>query len=92
MHSTNGHYFEKDSVKRRVRGRFTFRVFTLTAAMLFVLVGGCLGRVAYIMTVKGEEYRTLAADNLLRNTIMSMAMNGAVSSMMDLKKISRTED
>ena len=70
MHSTNGHYFEKDSVKRRVRGRFTFRVFTLTAAMLFVLVGGCLGRVAYIMTVKGEEYRTLAADNQLRDTVI----------------------
>lgn len=70
MHSTNGHYFEKDIVKRRVRGRFTFRVFTLAAAMLFVLVGGCLGRVAYIMAVRGEEYRTLAADNQLRDTVI----------------------
>ncbi len=70
MYSTNGHYFEKDIVKRRVRGRFTFRVFTLAAAMLFVLVGGCLGRVAYIMAVRGEEYRTLAADNQLRDTVI----------------------
>lgn len=64
------HRFEKDSVKRRVRGRFSFRVLTLAAAMLFVLVFGCLGRVAYIMVAKGEEYRTLAADNQLRDTVI----------------------
>ncbi len=64
------HRFEKDSVKRRVRGRFSFRVFTLAAAMVSVLTVGCLGRVAYIMTVKGEEYRTLAADNQLRDTVI----------------------
>ena len=70
MHNQNHHYFEKDSVKRRVRGRFGFRVFTLTTAMLVVLIFGCLGRVAYIMTVNGEKYRTLAADNQLRDTVI----------------------
>ena len=63
-------YFEKDSVKRRVRGRFSFRVFTLAAAMIFTLTAGCLGRVAYIMVVNGEEYRSLAADNQLRDTVI----------------------
>lgn len=38
--------------------------------MLLVLAFGCLGRVAYIMAVKGEEYRTLAADNQLRDTVI----------------------
>lgn len=68
--SEREHYFQKDCIKRRVRGPFGLRVFTLAAAMIFALVTFCLGRVAYIMTVKGEEYRTLAADNQLRDTVI----------------------
>lgn len=41
--------------------------------MLFVLVFACLGRVAYIMISKGEEYRQLAADNQLRDTVVKAA-------------------
>jgi stage V sporulation protein D (sporulation-specific penicillin-binding protein) len=39
--------------------------------MISVLLFGCLGRVAYIMTAKGEEYRVLAANNQLRDTVIS---------------------
>lgn len=66
----NIHRFEKDSVKRRVRGAFGFRSISLAVVMVAVLVFGCLGRVGYIMTVKGEEYRVLAANNQLRDTVI----------------------
>ncbi len=62
--------FEKDSVKRRVRGAFGFRSISLAVFMIAVLLFGCLGRVAYIMAVKGEQYRTLAANNQLRDTVI----------------------
>ncbi len=39
--------------------------------MVAVLTFGCLGRVAYIMTAKGEEYRILAANNQLRDTVIN---------------------
>jgi len=39
--------------------------------MVSVLLFGCLGRVAYIMTAKGEEYRILAANNQLRDTLIN---------------------
>ncbi len=61
---------EKDCVKRRVRGAFGFRSISLALAMVFVLTFGCLGRVAYIMVAKGEEYRVFAADNQLRDTVI----------------------
>ena len=64
------HRFEKDSVKRRVRGAFGFRAITLAVMMISVLSFGCLGRVAYIMTAKGEQYRILAANNQLRDTVI----------------------
>lgn len=63
----------KDAAQRRVRGAFTFRTLTLCGAMIFLLVFGCLGRVAYIMLSKGEEYRKLAAENQLRDTIVKAA-------------------
>lgn len=62
--------FQKDAVKRRVRGAFFRRSVSLTAAIIFLLGFACLGRVAWIMAVKGEEYRTLAADNQLRDTVI----------------------
>ena len=62
---------EKDCVKRRVRGAFGFRSITLAIVMIFVLTLGCLGRVAYIMLAKGEEYRVFAANNQLRDTVIS---------------------
>lgn len=65
------HRFEKDSVKRRVRGAFGLRTISLAITMVLVLLFGCLGRVAYIMTVKGEEYRILAANNQLRDTVIN---------------------
>lgn len=61
---------EKDCVKRRVRGAFGFRTVTLAVAMIFVLTLGCLGRVAYIMLAKGEQYRVSAANNQLRDTVI----------------------
>lgn len=66
----NGHRLEKDLVKRRVRGAFAARSVILAVFMIFVLVFGCLGRVAYIMTAKGEQYRILAANNQLRDTVI----------------------
>ncbi len=63
----------KDAVKRRVRGAFGLRTIILCGVMLFTLVFGCLGRVAYIMLSKGEEYRQLAADNQLRDTVVKAA-------------------
>ncbi len=63
----------KDAAKRRVRGAFGLRTVILCGFMLFVLVFGCLGRVAYIMVSKGEEYRQLAADNQLRDTVVKAA-------------------
>ena len=67
------HYVNKDSVKRRISGAFSFRTVTLCLAMLFLLIFGCLGRVAYIMLTRGEEYRQLAADNQLRDTTVKAA-------------------
>ncbi len=63
----------KDAAKRRVRGAFGLRTVILCGFMLFVLVFGCLGRVAYIMVSKGEQYRQLAADNQLRDTVVKAA-------------------
>ncbi len=63
--------FEKDCVKRRVRGAFGFRTISLAFAMIFLLTFGCLGRVAYIMLAKGEQYRVRAADNQLRDTVIN---------------------
>lgn len=71
------HRFEKDRVKRRVRGAFGYRSITLAVTMVLVLVVGCLGRVAYIMTAKGEQYRTLAANNQLRDTVIN-AVRGTI--------------
>ena len=65
------HRFEKDSVRRRVRGAFGFRSISLALIMVAVLLFGCLGRVAYIMTAKGEQYRILAANNQLRDTLIN---------------------
>lgn len=62
------HRFEKDTVKRRVRGAFGLRTVSLAVMMVAVLLFGCLGRVAYIMLAKGEQYRILAANNQLRDT------------------------
>ncbi len=67
----------KDIAKRRVRGAFGFRVIVLTGFMIAVLLFVCLGRVGYIMTVKGEQYRQIAADNQLRDTVIR-AVRGTV--------------
>lgn len=72
-----GSFFEKDVAKRRVRGAFGFRVITLAVFMLSVLFVVCLGRVAWIMTARGEEYRKIAADNQLRDTVIR-AVRGTV--------------
>lgn len=61
---------QKDKVKRKVSGKFGFRSIILSLAMVATLVFGCLGRVAYIMTVKGEQYRKIAANNQLRDTVI----------------------
>lgn len=61
---------KKDCVKRRVRGAFGFRTISLAFTMIFILTFGCLGRVAYIMLAKGEQYRVHAADNQLRDTVI----------------------
>ncbi len=45
--------------------------------MISLLFFVCLGRVAWIMTVKGEEYRKTAADNQLRDTVIR-AVRGTV--------------
>lgn len=70
-------HFEKDSIKRRVRGAFGFRTISLAVTMVLVLLVGCLGRVAYIMLSKGEQYRVLAANNQLRDTVIN-AVRGTV--------------
>lgn len=70
-------FFEKDVVKRRVKGAFGFRVIVLGIFMVAVLFVGCLGRVAYIMVTKGEEYRKTAANNQLRDTVIS-AVRGTI--------------
>lgn len=71
------HRFVKNSVQRRVRGAFGFRVIALCMAMVAVLTFGCLGRVGYIMAAKGEEYRLIAANNQLRDTVIP-AVRGAI--------------
>lgn len=68
---------QKDIVKRRVRGAFGFRVIILAVSMVAVLFFCCLGRVAYIMVFKGEQYRKTASDNQLRDTVIS-AVRGTV--------------
>ena len=74
---TDVHRIGKDSVKRRVRGAFGFRTVVLVSVMIFVLSFGCLGRVAYIMLARGEKYRTIAAENQLRDTVIR-AVRGTV--------------
>lgn len=68
---------KKDSVKRKVRGAFGFRTVVLATLMIAVLTFGCLGRVAYIMAVNGEEYRKTAANNQLRDTVVK-AVRGSI--------------
>ena len=70
-------FFRKDIVKRRVRGAFGFRVIMLCSFMVAALLFVCLGRVGYIMVAKGEQYRKIAADNQLRDTVIS-AVRGTV--------------
>lgn len=70
-------FLKKDIAKRRVRGAFGFRVILLCGFMVAVLLFVCLGRVGYIMVAKGEEYRKIAADNQLRDTVIS-AVRGTV--------------
>lgn len=70
-------FLKKDIAKRRVRGTFGFRVILLCGFMVAVLIFVCLGRVGYIMVAKGEEYRKIAADNQLRDTVIS-AVRGTV--------------
>lgn len=64
------HGFTRDVAQRRVRVAFYKRAISLVTAMIFTLGFGCLGRVAYIMVAKGEEYRVLAANNQLRDSII----------------------
>ena len=70
-------FFKKDIAKRRVRGAFGYRVILLCSFMVSVLLFVCLGRVGYIMIAKGEQYRKIAADNQLRDTVIS-AVRGTV--------------
>ncbi len=67
----------KDNVKRKISGKFGFRSIVLISAAVAVLIFGCLGRVAYIMVVKGESYRKTAANNQLRDTVIA-SVRGAV--------------
>lgn len=64
-------FLQKELVRRRVKGAFGFRTVILAFFMVSVLIFGCLGRVAYIMAAKGEKYRQIAADNQLRDTVIS---------------------